>query len=75
MSDKLYESIEKPFELMADKFTKDEYWAVGLFHDCPGENFAKAIYWYFHDQYKHCIDNQRTELIARVCGEYNGDLA
>ena len=70
MNDALAKSIDQPFVLVADKFTKGEYWAIGLFHDCPGDNFAKTIYWYFHDQHKHCIDNQRTGLIVRVDEEY-----
>ena len=67
----LENSLYLPFELSPDKFTDGEYWAVGLFHDCPGEGFAKAIYWYFMEQFNHCLNDNRLDLINKINLEYD----
>lgn len=67
---KLEDSLSLPFKLEPDKFTKGEFWAIGLFHDCPGENFAKTMYWYFSEQFNHCVNDNRYDLINKINLEY-----
>ena len=70
MSDKLKPSLKAKFYLVPDKFTDGEYWAIGKYHDSCGENFAKTIYNYFCEQYKHCIDSGNDELAENIANKY-----
>ena len=74
MNENLIKSITEPMYLSADKFTDGEYWCIGLFHDAPGENFARAMCNYFEEQYRHCLRSKKEVLIDIVCEEYNTGL-